>query len=253
MDTSIHPHVPTRCNMPDFSNCVVIITGASGNLGQAVTKAFFEAGASLALIDHKKTQMTKIFGGAQVDTDRHLSISPVDVTDPDAVRQAVEAVVRRFGRIDVLVNTVGGYRAGKPLHETPVETLDFLFNLNVRSTFLMCQAVIPAMLVQGGGKIINTGARSGQRGGKGNAAYSASKSAVIRMTESMAVELKAAGINVNCVLPGIIDTPQNRESLPKADYSRWEKPDSIADVILFLASNAARDISGAALPLDGRE
>jgi len=237
--------------MSDFSNRVVMVTGAAGNLGQAVARAFHKAGARLVLVAHKETDLTRILGSVE-DTDGHMLIAPVDVTDLDAVRQAVGEAVRRFGRIDVLVNTVGGYRAGTPVHETPVETLDFLFNLNVRSMFLMCQAVVPTMLAQGEGKIINIGAAGGLHGGKGNSAYSASKSAVIRITESLAAELKTTRINVNCVLPGIIDTPQNREAIPKADHSRWVKPASIAEVILFLASDAARDVFGIALPVFGR-
>ena len=237
--------------MSDSANQVVVVTGASGNLGRAVSRAFHEAGAQLVLVGRKGIGVSDVLACGQ-DTSGHMVLAPVDVTDADAAHRVAMEAVERFGRIDVLVNTVGGYRAGTPVHETPVATLDFLFNLNVRSMFLMCQAVIPTMLTQQAGKIINISAGGGLKGSKGNAAYSASKSAVIRVTESLAAELKASGINVNCVLPGIIDTPQNRAAMPKADYSRWVTTASIAETILFLASDGARDVVGAAVPVFGR-
>jgi NAD(P)-dependent dehydrogenase (short-subunit alcohol dehydrogenase family) len=133
-----------------------------------------------------------------------------------------------------------------------LKTLDFLFSLNARTTFIASQAVIPKMLEQGKGKIVSVAARSGLAGGKNMSAYSAAKAAVIRLTESMSAELKLQGINVNCVLPGTIDTPQNRTDMPNSDHSRWVKPASLADVILFLASEAARDVHGAVVPVYGR-
>ena len=138
------------------------------------------------------------------------------------------------------------------LHEVPIDTWDFLLNLNARSVFIACKKVIPYMIRQGSGKIVNVAARPGLEGQAGMAAYSASKSAVIRLTESMSAELKDQGINVNCIIPGTIDTPQNREAIPEADYSKWVTPESLAEVILFLSSNAARDVHGAALPVYGR-
>ena len=160
--------------------------------------------------------------------------------------------VARFGRIDVLVNTVGGFRAGTPVHETPLETWDFMFQLNARTAFLASRAVIPHMLQQGQGKLIHVAARAALTGAAKMAAYSVAKSAVVRLTESMAAELRRANIHVNCVLPGTIDTPQNRAAMPAADHSRWVKPEAIADVILFLASDAARAIHGAAIPVYGQ-
>ena len=147
----------------------------------------------------------------------------------------------------MLVNTVGGYRAGAPLHETDIETWDFMLKLNARSIFIASKKVIPHMLDQGSGKIVNLAARPGLAGQAGMAAYSASKAAVVRLTESMAAELKAQGINVNCIIPGTIDTLPNREAMPDADFSAWVTPESLANVILFLCSHAARDIHGAAV------
>jgi len=157
----------------------------------------------------------------------------------------------RFGRVDVLVNTVGGYRAGTLPHETSLETWEFMLDLNARSAFVTGQAVIPTMLELGRGKIINTAARSALSGSAKEVAYSAAKSAVARITESFAAAYKRNGINVNAILPGTIDTPQNREAMPNADYSRWVKPEAIAQVVLFLASDAAGPINGALIPVYG--
>jgi NAD(P)-dependent dehydrogenase (short-subunit alcohol dehydrogenase family) len=182
----------------------------------------------------------------------HLLAGGVDLTDAASVSRMVEEARERFGRLDVLVNTVGGFRGGKPVHEDDPENWDFLFAINVRTTLECCRAVIPHMLRAGAGKIVNVASRGALAGDGGFSAYSAAKSAVIRLTESLADELKQAGVNVNCVLPGTIDTPQNRNDRPTADHGKWVGPAAIADVILFLASDAARAVNGAAVPVFGR-
>ena len=234
--------------MFDFSDRVVIVTGAAGNLGSAVARAFQAAGAKLVLVDRAPERLQRLFPDL-VDSASHLLATSVDLLDAEAVTKTVEETVQRFGRIDVLVNTAGGYRAGTPLHETPAETWDFMLDLNARTVLITSQAVIPHLLEQGAGKIVNVAARAALKGGRNMAAYSAAKSAVVRLTESMAAELKPQAINVNCVLPSTIDTPQNRAAMPKADHSRWVKPEDLADVILFLASDAARAVHGAAIPV----
>lgn len=237
--------------MFDFSERVVIVTGAAGNLGSAVARAFQAAGARLVLVDRAADRLPRLFPD-WVDSPNHFLATSVDLTNADAVERMVDETVKRFGRVDVLVNTAGGYRGGTPVHETSFETWDFMLNLNARTLFTASRAVIPHMLRQGSGRIVNVAARAALQGGAKMAAYSVSKSAVIRLTESMATELKRDGINVNCVLPGTIDTPQNRQEMPKADHSRWVKPEAIADVILFLASDAARAVQGAAVPVYGK-
>ncbi len=238
-------------NKADFANKVVIITGASGNLGQATASALETAGAHLVLVDLSAEGLNQLFPRL-AESKSHFLAAPVDVTDAEAMKATAGEAVKRFGRIDALINTVGGYRAGTPLHETPAETWEVMMNLNARSVFVACQAVIPWMLEQGSGKIVNIAARAGVSGGANMAAYSASKSAVIRLTESMAAELRHDGINVNCILPGTIDTPQNRQAMPSADHSRWVAPEAIAEVILFLVSPSASAIHGAAIPVYGR-
>lgn len=236
--------------MYDFSNRVVMITGAAGNLGEAVAQAFQRAGAGLILADRGTDRLPQMFPEL-VGSDKHHLATEVDLGNPAAVAAMVTQAVEKLGRIDVLVNTVGGYRAGTPVHETPLTDWDFMLNLNARAVFITCQVVISQMLKQHSGRIINTSSRAAFQGEAGAAAYSASKSAVMRLTESLSAEVKTHGINVNCVLPGLLDTPQNRAAMPEADYSRWVEPAALADVVMFLASEAARAVHGAALPVYG--
>jgi NAD(P)-dependent dehydrogenase (short-subunit alcohol dehydrogenase family) len=238
-------------NCFDFANQVVMVGGAAGNLGQAVAQAFHTAGASLVLLDHSSDRLPRLLPEL-ANASKHLIIDSIDARSPDSVGQAVRAALDRHGRIDVLANTIGGYRGGTPVHETPLETLDFLLDLNARTAFVLSRAVVPVMLKQGSGRIIHTAARAALAGRARSAAQSISKSAVVRLVESMTAELRHQGINVNCVLPGTIDTPQNREAMPSADHSRWVPPQAIAEVVLFLASDAARAVNGAAIPVYGR-
>ena len=235
----------------DFSNQIVLITGASGNLGKAVARAFLSANGCMVLVDHALRGLDDILPELTNPSDVYY-LAPYDSTHPESAQAVVAKAMDRFGRIDILVNTVGGHKAGTPLHETDIQTLDYLFNLNARSAYVISQAVVPVMLANGSGKIILVSGRAALSGSANSSAYSASKATVLRFTESLAAELKEKNINVNCVLPGIIDTPQNREANPCADTSKWVAPEAIADVILFLASPAARAVNGAAIPVYGR-
>lgn len=229
---------------------VVMITGAGGNLGAAVARKFQETGARLVLIEHGSGKLEKLFPDLAAD-DNHRFFENIDVSDPAAMAELVDKIKKQFGRIDTLVNTVGGYQAGWPLHETPLSVWQHMISLNATSVFVTCQSVIPTMIAQKKGSIINISGGAGLKGTSKNSAYSAAKSAVIRLTESMAAELKADGIRVNCILPGTIDTPENRAAMPKADFSHWVAPQSLADVIVFISSDAASRINGAAIPVTG--
>jgi NAD(P)-dependent dehydrogenase (short-subunit alcohol dehydrogenase family) len=235
----------------DFDGKVVMVTGAAGALGSVVARAFYNAGANVVCVDLDRDGLERIFEGVSFNPDNYL-IESIDLTDPEKMKATVEKTIASFGKIDVLVNTVGGFRSGKPLHETPMQEWDFLMNLNARSVLVAMRAVLPHLIKRGNGAIVNIGARPGLAGKAKMAAYSASKSAVIRLTESVSAEVKDFGIQVNCILPGTIDTPQNRKDMPKADFSTWVEPESLANVILFLASHQAKDIHGAALPVYGR-
>lgn len=229
----------------DFSNQVVLVTGAAGNLGRAVGNAFAEHGANLVLVDQRRDVLERAFG---TDSDRRL-FAPTDLLDQAQTDGTVRKAIERFGRIDVLCNIAGGFRMGEAVHETTDATWNFLFDINARTLLNAVRTVVPHMIERGGGKIVNVGAYAAQRGVARMGAYCAAKSAVIRLTEAMAEELREKNINVNCVLPTIIDTPENRAAMPDADPLRWIAPGDVANTILFLASNAARAIHGAALPV----
>jgi NAD(P)-dependent dehydrogenase (short-subunit alcohol dehydrogenase family) len=234
----------------DFSNRVAMITGASGNLGTALTRAYQASGAKLVIVDRKKDVLERLFPDLANNEDCYIS-GCADLTDLDEVSSVVQDTFDHFGRIDILANTVGGYRAGTPIYETDLDTWNFMINLNARSVFILTRSVLPYMIQQGSGKIVHLAARPGLQGRANASAYSASKSAVIRLTESASAEVKEMGINVNCILPGTLDTPENRVARPDADFSHWVKLESLANVILFLTSDAARDIHGAAIPVYG--
>jgi NAD(P)-dependent dehydrogenase (short-subunit alcohol dehydrogenase family) len=232
----------------DFTGRTVMITGAAGNLGSAAAAAFGRCGARLVLLDRAVEGLPGRIGTWRGD----WIASQVDLLDARAVANAVTAVLGATGRIDVLCNLAGGFSMGTLVHETSDAALDTLFDLNVRTMLNAVRAVTPAMLRAGAGRIVNTGAMSAQRGVALMGGYCASKDAVIRLTESMAAELRDHGINVNCVLPSILDTPENRAAMPDADPARWVSTAALADVLLFLASDAARAIHGAAIPVAGR-
>ena len=228
-----------------FKGQNVLVTGAAGNLGKAVAAAFEQEGASLVLfdIDDKTLRGAYPAGG-------HLLV-PVNLLDPASVATAVDAALKKVGHIDVLANIAGGFRMGDPVHATPVDTWRLMIELNAGTVMNMARAVVPNMIANGGGKIVSIAATAGLGGKPDMGAYGASKAAVIRLTESMAGELRDKGINVNCVMPSIIDTPQNRADMPSADPKKWVAPAALADVIMFLASDAARAVHGAAVPVVG--
>lgn len=237
--------------MFDFTDQVVLVTGASGNLGSAVARAFYEAGARLVLADRRPDDLPSVLPELTGDAGRVLAHA-VDLAEPESARALVQAALARFGQIDAVANTVGGFRARPVAEDSSLETWDFVMGLNARTAMVLSQAVVPPMLSRGRGAIVHTAARAALSGSKNVAAYSAAKSAVIRLTESLAAELKDHGINVNCVLPGTIDTPPNRAERPNADFSKWVTPDAMAQVFLFLCSDAARAIHGAAIPVYGQ-
>ena len=226
-----------------FSGKTCLVTGAAGNLGRAVAVAFAAEGASLILMDHAEEHLRAAYG-AEGDGKR---FAIADLRDPQSVARAIPAVTR----IDILCNIAGGFRMGQPVHETSDDTWELMLGLNAKSVINCARAVVPGMLAAGSGKVVNIGAMAGLSGKANMGAYIASKAAVIRLTESMAAELRDKGINVNCVLPSTIDTPQNRKDMPKADPRRWVAPEALADVVLFLASDAARAIHGASIPVAG--
>lgn len=228
---------------------VVILTGAAGNLGRATAAAFAARGARLALLDRSPDALAAASAAQPAGTE--VQTFPADLLDARAVGAAIDAVAARFGRIDVLANLAGGFAMGPPLHETPDRDWDFMLDLNARTVFHACRAAIPHLLAGGGGRIVNVSARAAARGVGHMAPYCVSKAAVVTLTESLSDELKDRGITVNCVMPGTLDTPQNRAAMPDQNPGLWVPLPALADVILFLASDASRAVTGAAIPVYG--
>ncbi|MEJ8835378.1 SDR family oxidoreductase [Ramlibacter sp. AN1133] len=230
----------------EWQDRTVMVTGAAGHLGRAVAATFRARGARLALVGHDAASLRHAF-----PEDAGTLLLAADLRETAQVRAATGEAVDRFGRIDALCHLAGGFRMGQAVHETTPATWDFLMDVNARSLVHVAQALVPHLIEQGGGSIVTVGAGAALKGAAHMGAYSASKSALIRLTESMAAELKEHRINVNCVLPSIIDTADNRAAMPEADPSRWVAPEALAQVIAFLCSDAARAIHGAAIPVTG--
>ncbi len=228
---------------------LVMITGATGNLGSAVVAAIERQGARTVLLDRSASRLRERFGGAG-QGDRRLLVGDVDLADEPALREALRPV-ERFGWLDGLVSCAGGYRAGKPAFEEDLETWDFLLRLNLRTALVASRAVLPGMLQRGRGSIVHVASRDALAGSAGAAAYGASKAALLRLTESLAEEVKHRGVRVSCVLPAALDTPQNRAAMPESAWPALVSPAAVADAIAFLVSDAARAITGAALPVYG--
>lgn len=235
--------------MSELQDKVAVVTGAFGTLGQAVATALVQAGARVALIGHGRAPQSFAaqFGAPQ------LLLGGIDLTDMKAAQTALDGVQRQFGRIDIVVNVAGGFRWEK-LAGGGIETWDLMYSMNLKTAVITCKAALPHLLASApGGRIVNVGAGVAEKAAKvGMGAYAASKVGVQKLTESLADELKDQGITVNAILPGTIDTPQNRKDMPAADTSRWVAPAAIADVIVLLASPRAAAVTGAAVPVVGR-
>ena len=233
-----------------FSGRVVLVTGGTGGLGRSVSMAFLEEGATVVVTyrEQREWDNLKGIGGANISS---LAGHRVDVTNDIEVDQFVRKVAAEYGHLDVLVNTVGAYAGGIKLWETDPKLFDRILALNLRAGYTILRAVVPAMLKQQRGTIVNVAARAAFDHAGGAAAYAASKAAAVAMIDSLAADLKGTGVRVNSILPSIIDTEANRRAIPNADFTKWPKPEVIAQVILFLCSEDARLIHGAAVPVYG--
>lgn len=234
-----------------LSDKVAIITGGTGGLGVAVTGRFLEAGANGVVASHS-TEKFNTLKGQWEGMGGACQFIETDVLDEDSVRRLVAQVLDRYGKIDILANLVGGFLGGVPLSETTLEQWERQMSLNLKSAFLCSKQVFNAMKQQRWGRIINVGSKGGLQGTAGMSAYSAAKAGVINLTQSLAEEGREHDITANVVIPSIIDTPDNRKAMPDADFDRWVKPESIADVLVFLSSETAGDVSGAVVPVFGK-
>ena len=233
-----------------FAGRTVLVTGGTGGLGRAVSLAFLAEGATVVVTYQIQEEYDGLRGAAGASGAR-LSGHVVDVTDEAATRALVAGVVAQHGRLDALVNAVGGYAGGVKLWEAESKVFDQMLALNLRSGYALARAAVPAMLKQGRGAIVNVAAKAAFDHPAGAAAYAASKAAAVAMLDSLAAEVKGTGLRINSILPSIIDTAPNRKAMPKADFAKWPKPEEIARVILFLCSDDGRVVHGAAVPVYG--
>jgi NAD(P)-dependent dehydrogenase (short-subunit alcohol dehydrogenase family) len=231
---------------------VALVAGGTGGLGKAITLSFLKAGAKVAVTYVNEEELAALQSSAP-KTAASLTAYKVDVTDDTSVREAVDKIAMAHGRIDALVNTVGGYAGGLKLWETEPKVLSQMLDLNLRSGYLLARNVVPLMLKQKDGAIVNIAAKAAFDHAAGASAYAASKAAAVAMMDCLAEDLKGTGVRVNSVLPSIIDTAANRRAMPNADFAKWPKPEEIARVILFLCSAEARLIHGASIPVYGSD
>ena len=230
---------------------VSVITGGTGGLGKAVTRAFLARGDSVVVTFVVPTEAEDLERSLQSDADR-LTLLQADVTDDAGIRSTIAAAYERHGRIDSLVALVGGFAAGQPIWDTDDMRWERMLELNLRSSFMAVRAVAPRMIEAGYGRIVLASSRAARVVSENQAAYTVAKAAIIALVEASALELRAHGVTINCILPSIIDTPANRAAMPSIDPTKWVKPDEIASVVSFLASDAAGAVSGAAIPVYGR-
>jgi len=227
----------------DLQDKIVLVTGANGGLGTHVTQALLDAGATVAGVARKID--SSAFTGSS------FTAFSGELSDPDSAEKIVNNVVDRFGRIDVLAHLVGGFAGGKNVAETDDVTFRSMLDINLHSAFYVLRAVIPHMRKKKQGRIIAIGSRASEDPGPGVAAYSASKAALVALVRTVALENKDLAITANVILPGTMDTPANRKAMPKADVSQWVQPQSVASLIVWLAGEAGKDVTGATIPVYG--
>lgn len=234
----------------DFSARVIVVAGGTGGLGAAVSLAFLDEGAKVIVTYRKEEEYLALMDAAGSNKPL-LDGRQVDVTDESATTEFISGMLAQHGALDALVNTVGGYVGGVKLWDLETKAFDQMLALNLRSGYVLARAVLPAMLKAGHGSIVNVAAKAAFDHGAGAAAYAASKAASVALMDSLAGDTRGTGVRVNSILPSIIDTTANRLAMPDSDFATWPKPQDIAQVVLFLSSDLAKVIHGAAVPVYG--
>ena len=229
--------------MADFSDRVILVTGASGGLGPSVVQAFLDAGAAVAGVARK--------WGENPIPGTFIPLE-ADLTKPSECARTVEELIAAAGRIDVVIHVMGGFAGGQPVQQTGDSTWARMMDMNLNAAFYMFRAVLPHLVARGRGRIVAIGSRAGIENGPNLSAYNVSKAGLNALVRTAAAEVRDQGVTVNAILPSTIDTAANRAAMPDADFSRWVKPEAIAATLLWLASDAAADVNGALLPVYGR-
>ncbi len=231
----------------DFSNKLVLVTGGTGALGRSITQAFVESNATVisTYVNDRET--------SQGDSENKSAVQLIkaDVTNDEEVGKLVSNIIDKSGHIHILVNVVGGYIGGKSLPDLDEKEWDKMMTLNLKTAFLISKHVTPHMISSKYGKIVHVSSRNGLKSEGNDSAYAASKAGLIRLVEALAEETKESNINVNCIMPSTIDTAATRKAMPNADFSKWVKPEDLANVVLFLSSEEGKVITGAAIPTYG--
>ncbi len=233
-----------------YAGKVVLVAGGTGGLGRGVSLAFLAEGAKVIATYRNEEEFAALKAAAGTQAEL-LEGANTDVTDESSVTSLVAEIVAKHGRLDVVVNTVGGYAGGIKLWELEPKVFERMLDLNLRTGFVLARAAIPAMLKQGGGVLINVAAKAAFDHAAGASAYAASKAAAVALMDCLAADVKGTGVRVNTILPSIIDTETNRKAMPDASFAKWPRPEEIAGVILFLASDQARVVHGASVPVYG--
>jgi NAD(P)-dependent dehydrogenase (short-subunit alcohol dehydrogenase family) len=224
---------------------VVLVTGANGGLGSNVTQAFLDSGATVIGTSRKIQQS---------DFDhRAFGAVPAEISTREGAKVLVDQVVARFGKLDVLAHTVGGFAGGQSVADTDDATFQRMFDINLNSVFQILRASVPVLRNSGDGRLIAIGSRAALEPGAGVGAYSASKAAMVSLIRTVALENKDAGLRANVILPGTMDTPANRKAMPNADFSKWVQPAAVASLIVWLASDAGKDVNGVVIPVYGSD
>jgi NAD(P)-dependent dehydrogenase (short-subunit alcohol dehydrogenase family) len=224
---------------------VVLVTGANGGLGTTVTQAFLEAGATVVGTSRKIQR-------SEFRSSDFIAIA-AELSKRESAKSLVDQVVGRLGKLDVLVHTVGGFAGGQSVAETDDETFQRMMDMNLNSTFQILRASIPVLRKTGAGRIVAIGSRAALEPGANVGAYGASKAAMVSLIRTVAAENKDAGMTANAILPGTMDTPSNRVAMPKADFSKWVRTETVAGLVVWLARDAGKDVNGAVIPVYGME
>ncbi len=224
---------------------IALVTGANGGLGTFVTQALLDAGATVVGLSRK-------IGQSEFNSPNFTAL-PAEISTAAGAKAAVDSLVSRFGRLDILVHTVGGFAGGQPINEIDDDTFQRMFDVNLYATFYLLRAAIPVMRKTGNGRIVAIGSRAALEPGAGVGAYSASKAAMVSLIRTVAQENKDVGITANVILPGTMDTPANRKVMSNSDFSKWVRPAAVASLITWLVSDAGKDVNGAVIPVYGSD